>query len=135
MTTLSAPSIQTKLPGPKARALIEREIARLERVLDPYLEARTPAGSLRWERVRAMARTHAEGSASFLLGLFLKDLARVIHSGDRQVIEAFFDGLATTEFWTHYGLFVVGAEAGTLVYTKYLQRFVRPSFVSSVHAT
>ncbi len=114
------------------RALLDREIERLHKVLDPYLEARRPNGTLDWERVRGMARQHAEGAASFLLGLFLKDLARVIQSGDRAVIEAFFDGLATTEFWSHYGLFVVGAEVGSAAYTRYLQRFVRPAFVSNV---
>ncbi len=125
--------VRLTLPGDHPdRALLDREIERLRRVLDPYLDARRPGGRLNWDKVRSMARTHAAGSASFLLGLFLKDLARVIQTGDRAVIEAFFDGLATTEFWSHYGLFVVGAEVGTLAYTRYLQRFVRPAFVSSV---
>ncbi|RMG10587.1 MAG: hypothetical protein D6731_17195 [Planctomycetota bacterium] len=114
------------------RAMLDREIERLRRVLDPYLDVRRPDGRIDWERARRAAKNHAAGAASFLLGLFLKDLARVIESGDRAVIEAFFDGLATTEFWSEYGLFVIGAEAGTLAYTRFLQRFVRPAFVSNV---
>ncbi|MGE0711449.1 MAG: hypothetical protein AB7N76_15795 [Planctomycetota bacterium] len=114
------------------RALIDREIERLRRVLDPYLDARQPDGRIDWTKAKAMARQHAEGAASFLLGLFLKDLARVVQTGDREVIGHFFDGLATTEFWKEYGLFVVGAEAGTVIYQRYLARFVRPAFVSGV---
>lgn len=114
------------------RALLEREIERLRRVLDPYLDLRTPRGGLNWELVRAKAREHGSGAASFLLGLFLKDLAKLVGTGDRAAIEVFFDGLATTEFWSHYGLFVVGAEAGTAAYTKFLQRHVKPGFVSTV---
>lgn len=115
------------------RQLLEREIERLKRVLDPYLDARANTKSgLNWEKVRSMSKAHAQGGASFVLGLFLKDLARVVETGDRQVIEAFFNGLATTEFWSHYGLFVVGAEAGTIAYTKWLERFVRPGFVNTV---
>lgn len=114
------------------RQLLEREIERLRRVLDPYLDVRNGNGSVNWERVRVKAREHGQGAASFLLGLFLKDLAKVIQTGDRAAIEVFFEGLATTEFWSHYGLFVVGAEAGTLAYTRFLQRFVKPSFVNTV---
>lgn len=114
------------------RALLQREIERLERTLDPYLDARNSNGTLNWEKVRGFANTHTQGAASFLLGLFLKDLAKVIQTGDREAINVFFDGLATTDFWSHYGLFVVGAEAGTLVYSRYLQRFVKPAFVNNV---
>jgi hypothetical protein len=123
----------TLAPNHPDRKLLDREIERLRRVLDPYLDARTgPRGALNWETVRAKAREHGNGAASFLLGLFLKDLARLVESGDRATIEAFFDGLATTEFWSHYGLFVVGAEAGTLAYSSFLQRYVKPSFVNTV---
>lgn len=114
------------------RKLLEREIERLRRVLDPYLDLRTSSGALDWEKVRAKAREHGAGAASFLLGLFLKDLAKVVQTGDRGQIEAFFDGLATTEFWSHYGLFVIGSEAGSVAYTRFLQRYVKPSFVNTV---
>ena len=123
----------TLAPDAPERSLLTREIERLRRVQDPYLDARTgPNGRLNWDKVRGMARTHAEGSASFLLGLFLKDLAKVVQTGDRAVIERFFDGLATTEFWEHYGLFVVGAEVGSTMYQRYLARYVKPTFVSGV---
>ena len=114
------------------RKLLEREIEKLERILDPYKDVRGTNGRPNWARVNEFAKTHANGSASFLLGLFLKDLAKVIQTGDREIIGEFFDGLATTEFWSHYGLFVVGAEAGSMMYTRYLQRFVKPAFVNGV---
>lgn len=125
--------VRLTLPeGHPDRALMDREIARLRAALDPYLAVRAPSGRVDWAKVRAKAREHGEGAASFLLGLFLMELAKAAASGDRSEIEAFFDGLATTEFWKHYGLFVVGAEAGTMAYSKFLQRFVKPSFVSTV---
>ncbi|MCO5165451.1 MAG: hypothetical protein M9894_03665 [Planctomycetes bacterium] len=114
------------------RALLDREIERLRRVLDPYLDVRAPNGRVDWAKVRRKAREHGEGAASFLLGLFLKDLAKLVATGDREAIELFFEGLATTEFWSHYGLFVIGAEAGSTAYVKFLQRHVKPSFVNTV---
>ncbi|MDF1661000.1 MAG: hypothetical protein P1V97_04480, partial [Planctomycetota bacterium] len=57
-------------------------------------------------------------------------------TGDKQVISEFFDGLLTTDFYLNYGLFSVGAQAGNLVYTKgmqkYLTKYIRPRFVNSV---
>ncbi|MBL4844567.1 MAG: hypothetical protein JKY65_03495, partial [Planctomycetes bacterium] len=122
----------TRPKGAPERALLQREIEKLERILDPYKDVRGPNGNPNWAKVNQFAKTHAAGSASFLLGLFLKDLAKVIQTGDRKIIGEFFDGLATTQFWTHYGLFVVGAEAGTMMYSRYLQRFIRPGFVNNV---
>lgn len=114
------------------RKLLDREIEKLERILDPYKDVRNANGRPNWQKVNQFTKTHTQGAASFLLGLFLKDLAKVIKTGDRQIISEFFDGLATTEFWSHYGLFVVGAEAGTMLYSRYLQRFVKPAFVNGV---
>ncbi|HBP23471.1 MAG TPA: hypothetical protein DEA08_37550, partial [Planctomycetes bacterium] len=126
-------NIRMTLPeGSPERSLLTREIERLRRVQDPYLDARTPNGRINWEKARAMAKTHTAGAGSFLLGLFLKDLAKVVQTGDASVISAFFDGLATTEFWEHYGLFVVGAEVGSTMYQRYLARYVKPAFVSGV---
>ena len=107
-------------------------MARIKAELDPYLAVRGTNGKIDWAKVRTTMRGHVEGQGSFILGLFLFELSRAVASGDRATIEAFFDGLATTRFWSDFGLFVVGAEAGTPAYTKFLQRFVGPSFVNTV---
>lgn len=125
--------VRLMLPeGNPDRGLLDREVARIRAELDPYLAVRGANGKVDWAKVRATMRGHVEGQGSFILGLFLFELSRAVASGDRATIEAFFDGLATTRFWADFGLFVVGAEAGTLAYTKFLQRFVKPSFVNTV---
>jgi hypothetical protein len=114
------------------RAAMERRIEILRLESDPYLRFRNGRGSIDFSKVKEMARTHGAGVASFTLGIFLKELARVVETGDKVIIEEFFAGLATTDFWLNYGLFSIGAEAGTIAYTRFLERFVRPSFVSGL---
>jgi hypothetical protein len=103
------------------------------RLLDRYRRA---DGTLDWKRLgREGALREAGGLAQFGLALFLKELAVVAASGDRLRIEEFFDGLATTEFYTHYGLFVVGARGAEVAYGRYLERFVKPQFVRGILRT
>ena len=54
------------------------------------------------------------GLAHFGLALFLKGGAVVAAPGDRSRIVEFFDGLMTTDFYKHYGLFVAGARVGEI---------------------
>ncbi len=75
------------------------------------------------------------GVGHYGLALFLKELAVVAESGDRARIEEFYEGLLETDFYTHYGLFAGGAHLGQVAYSRYLERFVRPTFVSSVLRT
>lgn len=93
-------------------------------------------GTLNWRRMgRDGALRGAGGLAHFGLALFLKELAVVARTGDRARIEEFFDGLATTDFYVTYGLFALGAKAGDVAYARYLERFVKPRFVSGVLRT
>jgi hypothetical protein len=41
----------------------------------------------------------------------------------------------TTDFYKHYGLFVLGARAGEVAYARYLQRYVKPRFVNGILKT
>jgi hypothetical protein len=115
-------------------------VANMERAArgeaDPLAEFRRADGTLDWRRLGA-ARARAEGAAlgQFAMALFLKELAVVAQTGDRARIEEFFDGLMTTDFYKHYGLFVVGARVGDVAYSKYLQKYIRPTFVNSLLKT
>jgi hypothetical protein len=93
-------------------------------------------GTLDWKRLtRERALREAGGVAHFALALFLKEVAVVASTGDRARIEEFFEGLLTTDFYKHYGLFVAGARLGEVAYAKYLQRYIRPRFVSGLLKT
>ncbi|MCW8140921.1 MAG: FAD-dependent oxidoreductase, partial [Planctomycetota bacterium] len=103
---------------------------------DPLAAYRRADGTVEWRRALGSRALHeAGGLAHFGLALFLKELAVVARTGDRLRIEEFFDGLLTTDFYTHYGLFVLGARAGEVAYVKYLQKFVKPQFVNGVLKT
>ncbi|MBX3466310.1 MAG: hypothetical protein KF878_05360 [Planctomycetes bacterium] len=103
---------------------------------DPFARHRRVDGTIDWRRASGdRALREANGLVHFAMALFLKELAVVVKTGDRLRIEEFFDGLLTTDFYTHYGLFVVGARAGEIAYVKYLQKFVKPQFVNGVLKT
>ena len=137
---------------PHTRSLIERlkafnrygsERARIRNLeatalgnKDPLKEFRRADGTLKWnELTRSKALKEVGGLAHFGLALFLKEVATVAATGDRSRIEEFFDGLMTTDFYKHYGLFVAGARVGEVAYVKYLQRYVKPGFVNGMMKT
>jgi len=119
--------------GDPARPTVKESIRRMEAEQDPFVYARRRNGSIDW---KAATRNIGGGMAHFTLALFLKELAVAIQSGDRQVLEEFFDGLMTTDFYLNYGLFSAGAWGGNLFYSKlmerHLTRFVRPKFIRSI---
>jgi hypothetical protein len=103
---------------------------------DRFGRFRRTDGTVRWgEATRAGALREAGGAAQFALALFLKEVAVVAATGDRARIEEFFDALGTTDFYAQYGLFVAGARIGEVAYTRYLQRFVKPTFVNGILKT
>ncbi len=117
-----------------ARPALERSIRALEAELDPYASARRPGTrTIDWGQI---GRGAAGGLAHFSMALFLKELAVVAKTGDRLLVEEFFEGLTKTDFYVHYGLFTVGAMGGDMAYTaflkRHLDRFVRPQFVQNV---
>jgi len=112
----------------------------LERVargeVDALAKYRRADGTLKWkELTKDRALREGVGLAHFGLALFLKEVAVVTATGDRARIEEFFDGLMTTDFYKHYGMFVVGARVGEVAYVKYLQRYVKPKFVNGLLKT
>jgi hypothetical protein len=103
---------------------------------DPYARYRRTDGTIDWRRATGdRALREAGGALHFTLALFLKELATVAQTGDRTRIEEFFEGLLTTDFYVHYGLFTLGARAGEVAYSRYLERFVKPRFVNGVLKT
>ena len=103
---------------------------------DPLRQYRRADGTLDWKRLSAnRALTEVGGLAHFGLALFLQEFARVMVTGDRARIEEFFDGLLTTDFYKHYGLFVAGARVGEVAYVRYLQRYVKPTFLNATLKT
>ncbi len=114
-------TIATEAAGPRA-STVERY--------------RRADGTLDWSRLtRDRALREGAGLAHFALALFLKEVAAVAATGDRVRIEEFFDGLLTTDFYAHYGLFVAGARVGEVAYVRYLQRYVKPRFVNGLLKT
>ena len=102
-------------------------------LLEPYRRA---DGTVEWPRLlRERGAREAAGLGHFTLALFLKELAVVAQSGDRLRIEEFFDALATSDFYTEYGLFALGARVGEVAYSRYLERFVKPRFVNGILKT
>jgi hypothetical protein len=117
----------------KKIAEVEAELARAARGINRFRRA---DGTLRWKPYLAeRARVEGAGLAHFTLALFLKELAVVLQTGDRLRFEEFFEGLASTDFFAHYGLFAVGARAGEVAYARVLAKHVKPRFVSGLLRT
>ncbi|MCA8925762.1 MAG: hypothetical protein KDD82_28395 [Planctomycetes bacterium] len=149
--------LKPRAPEPPKLEVAELEVSKLEPVkrqgpgiaqpspsgpggapptVDRLAAWRTPHGRVDWKRfAREKSKVEAAGLAHFGLGLFLKELAVAVKTGDRLYVEEFFDALLTTDFYVEYGLFVAGARMGELTYTRYLQRYVKPRFVNSVLKT
>ena len=103
---------------------------------DPLAKYRRGDGTLKWsELTRDKALREGTGVAHFALALFLKEVATVAATGDKARIEEFFDGLLTTDFYKHYGMFVAGARIGEVAYVRYLQGYVKPGFVNGLLKT
>ncbi len=130
--------------SPDLARAVEAEVERLVRRYEGELAAqarglerfRRADGTLRWgELARSRAAAEGAGLLHFTLALFLKELAVVVRTGDAGRIDEFFEGLLSTDFFVHYGLFAAGARAGELAYARYLERVIRPRFVSSLLRT
>ncbi len=90
-------------------------------------------GTLRWKELAAdRARHEGRALGQFGLSLFLKEMAVVVRTGDRLRVEEFFDGLLSTDFYVHYGVFSLGARAGEVAFARSLERVLRPRFVASL---
>ena len=114
------------LESPAKAAPVEDRLARYRRA----------DGTLDWAKLgSAKALAGAGGVAHFGLALFLKELAVVAQTGDRARLDEFFEGLLSTDFYTEYGLFALGAAGADVAYARYLQRYVKPRFVSSILRT
>ncbi len=100
---------------------------------DAMARFRNSDGTLDWKRVtKSEVFRGAGGVAHFGFALFLKELALVMHTGDRGRMEAFVDGLMTTDFFVNYGLFAAGARAADAVYGTYVRRLTRKRFLHGV---
>jgi polyphosphate kinase len=67
-------------------------------------------------------------TGKFTLAIFLREFGYAVATKDRGRLEAFFEMVASTEFYAHYGMFVGGAFAGEvaydLLYRRYLKRYL-----------
>ena len=132
--------------SPELARRLTAEVAAIERVVraesaGTLTEARLAQfrradGTLDWGRMtRSGVLRVGAGVSHFALALFLKELAVVVQTGDRLRIEEFFDGLMTTDFFETYALFSAGAAGANVAYSRYLERFIKPRFVSGVLRT
>ena len=104
--------------------------------VDRFARWRRADGTINWSRMTRDGGLKAgAGVAHFALALFLKEMAVVVQTGDRARIEEFFDGLMTTDFFTTYALFSSGAAGANFAYSRYLERYIKPRFVSNVLRT
>ena len=115
----------------------EARIRGMERALnnvpDPLAGFRRADGTLNWSRAAGSgALRFGTGASHFALALFLKELAVVVKTGDRLRIEEFFDGLMTTDFFATYALFSTGAAGANIAYGRFLERYIKPRFVSGI---
>ena len=130
-----SPDLAAKLER-EVRELTQRYQRELAQQSDRLARYRRGDGTLKWKPLLAdRALAEGAGLARFTLALFLKELAVVVQTGDQLRIEEFFDGLASTDFFVHYGLFAAGARAGEVAYARYLARYIRPRFVSGLLRT
>lgn len=130
--------VALKTPAEKYERTADHKarIAGEHEALDRFASYRRADGTLDIARLTGSgALRQVGGVAHFGLALFLKEIAVVISTGDRARINEFFDGLMTTDFYTQYGLFVAGARGGQVAYAKYLQRYVKPTFVNTLLKT
>ncbi|MEZ6183533.1 MAG: hypothetical protein R3F62_00810 [Planctomycetota bacterium] len=86
---------------------------------------RRPDGTLDWARLPERHRRQ------FTLDLFLRELVAVVECGDRSRMEELFTGLASTDFFEHYGAFSLGG-SGRIVNARYLSRYLQPQFVEAL---
>jgi glutamate dehydrogenase len=118
------------------QARVSEGVAGVQRVLERLKPFRRVDGTVRWNpALKEGVLREGGGAAHFALALFLKEVAVVAATGDRARIDEFFESLTTTDFYKHYGLFVAGARLGEIGYTRYLQRYVKPRFVSGLLKT
>ncbi|RMG10308.1 MAG: hypothetical protein D6731_17710 [Planctomycetota bacterium] len=103
---------------------------------DPLAPYRRADGTIDWKRFgRSEVARGASGLAHFAFALFLKELAVVLHTGDRGRLEEFVDGLFTTDFFLNYGLFAAGARAADVAYGRMVRRITRKRFLSGILRT
>jgi hypothetical protein len=103
---------------------------------DALATFRRADGTVNWGRLTTSETFRgASGLAHFGFALFLKELALVLHTGDRARMEEFVDHLMTTDFFINYGLFAAGARAADVAYGRYVRRLTRKRFLSGVMRT
>lgn len=100
---------------------------------DRFASFRRADGTVDWKAVKASAGSRVAhevgGAGHFALALFLKEFAQVVATGDALRMEEFFDYLASTDFFKHYGLFVLGARSTEVAYQRYLAKHIKPRFM------
>ncbi|MCO5171071.1 MAG: hypothetical protein M9894_32505 [Planctomycetes bacterium] len=137
---LAAPAAEAELRTLERLSAAERA-ARRARLLeggaegarDPLASFRRADGTLEWNRVlRGQGLQVVNGVTHFAFAMFLKELAIVLHTGDRGRMEEFVDGLLSTDFFVNYGLFAAGATAADVAYGRFVRRVTRKHFLSGV---
>ena len=103
---------------------------------DPFARARRPDGTLDWRSLTEAVPAGEKRLKSFSLEYFIKELAGVMATGDRERVQEFFTGVTATDFYKNYGLFLVGgtaAEVGyNVAYRRFLHRHLKLHFVNGV---
>lgn len=137
---LSAP--EAELEARRLERLSGREAAELRARLlegstggarDPLASVRRSDGTIEWKKLlRDQSFRGANGITHFAFAMFLKELAIVLRTGDRERLEEFVDGLMSTDFFINYGLFSAGASAADVAYGRFVRRVTRKHFMSGV---
>jgi len=100
---------------------------------DPVARFRRADGTLRWAPLLTSRVLHeSAGAGKFTLGLFVKEMALVLQTGDEARIEEFFSGITQTDFWVHYGVFAKSARSAELLYARSLGKYVKNRFANGL---
>lgn len=114
------------------RKSLLQHLKQLRWAADPMAKFRLPNNRLNWKAVRKHVSEQGNSLGRYMLALFLKELAVALKTGDRILIEEFFDNMLTFDFFSTYFFYTAGVIGTELVYTRLAEKFIRPRFVSTV---
>ena len=75
------------------------------------------------------------GAVQPILAEFLQKMAVAVATGDRKQIEKFADKLMTPDFYKTYGLSWISSKSTEIMYSRYLEHYVKPRSVNAMLKT
>jgi len=107
---------------------VEEAEAKARKALDGLLGRYRRADlTIDWKAATRDGAGHLiSGAGKFTLAIFLQEFGTALATRDPVRLDEFFEMVASTDFYTEYGLFVAGATAGQAAYTATYRKYLRP---------